>query len=168
MVGPGVRQQGRSDKVFSDHTDVRPTMMALVGLKDSYTHVGRVLAEQLQDFALPSAVRHDEGENFVGLAQLYKQLNAPLGSVGQNSLLFATRSIVSDDVTYDRYLAKINAITTNRDALAGEIKSVLDAAAFAHQAIDDHLAHALSERARKLIDEVDDLVQSERRGEHRK
>ena len=161
MVGPGVRHQGRSDKVFSDHTDVRPTMMALVGLKDNYIHDGRVLAEKLQDFALPNALRHDEGENFVALAQLYKQLNAPLGSVGQSSLFVANRSILSDDVTYGRYLAKIDAITTSRDALAGQIKSVLDGAAFANQAIGDHLAAVLSNRARKLIDEVDDLAHSE-------
>jgi len=166
MVGPGIRRQGRADEVFSDHTDVRPTMMALVGLNDSYIHDGRVLVEKLQDFALPSALRDDEGENFVRLAQLYKELNAPLGSVGQSSLLFATRSIISDDVTYDRYLAKIDAITKRRDALADQIKSALDAAAFAHQAIDDHLAHALSERARKLIEEVDDLAAEHRKDDH--
>ncbi|HJZ30492.1 MAG TPA: hypothetical protein VKF35_05275 [Hyphomicrobiaceae bacterium] len=166
MVGPGVRRQGRADEVFSDHTDVRPTMMALLGLKDSYIHDGRVLVEKLQDFALPGALRDDEGENFVKLAQLYKELNAPLGSVGQSSLEFATRSIVADDVTYDRYLAKIDAITKRRDALADQIKSALDAAEFAHQAIDDHLAHALSERAKKLIEEVDDLAAEHRKDEH--
>src|SRR5262249_54916264 len=32
MAGPGVKRQGRDDSVFSDHTDVRPTMLALLGL----------------------------------------------------------------------------------------------------------------------------------------
>jgi hypothetical protein len=45
MVGPGVQRLGRDDAVFSDHTDVRPTMLALLGLKDSYVHDGRVLSE---------------------------------------------------------------------------------------------------------------------------
>ena len=45
IVGPGVLNQGRDDTVFSDHTDVRPTMMALLGLTDSYVHDGRVLVE---------------------------------------------------------------------------------------------------------------------------
>jgi hypothetical protein len=38
MVGPGVKQLGRNDEVFTDHADVRPTLMALLGLKDDYVH----------------------------------------------------------------------------------------------------------------------------------
>ena len=45
MVGPGVHNLGRSDAIFSDHADVRPTLMALVGLSDDYVHDGRVLSE---------------------------------------------------------------------------------------------------------------------------
>src|SRR5262249_52317732 len=33
MAGPGVRRLGRNDDTFSDHTDVRPTMLSLLGLK---------------------------------------------------------------------------------------------------------------------------------------
>jgi hypothetical protein len=36
LVGPGVRHTGRTSKVWSDHTDIRPTMLSLVGLKDRY------------------------------------------------------------------------------------------------------------------------------------
>jgi arylsulfatase A-like enzyme len=53
MVGPGVAKQGRYDAVFSDHTDLRPTMLTLVGLKDAYVHDGRVLVENLEPHALP-------------------------------------------------------------------------------------------------------------------
>ncbi len=53
MAGPGVRLQGRDDAVFSDHTDLRPTLLALVGLRDSYVHDGRVLVEKMEDGALP-------------------------------------------------------------------------------------------------------------------
>ena len=91
MVGPGVNRAGRDDHVFSDHTDLRPTMIALAGLKDDYAHDGRVLVELLDDRALPCVLRRSEG--FVELAQIYKQLNAPLGSVGLDSLRFANRSI---------------------------------------------------------------------------
>ena len=45
MVGPGVQQLGVDSNVWSDHTDIRPTMMTLLGLKDDYSHDGRVLAE---------------------------------------------------------------------------------------------------------------------------
>jgi len=29
LAGPGVREQGRTGKIFSDHTDIRPTIMTL-------------------------------------------------------------------------------------------------------------------------------------------
>ena len=41
MVGPGVRNNG-DDGTWADHADVRPTMLDLVGLKDTYLHDGRV------------------------------------------------------------------------------------------------------------------------------
>ncbi|HEX4615313.1 MAG TPA: hypothetical protein VH230_05295, partial [Stellaceae bacterium] len=43
MVGPGVEKVGVTGAFFSDHTDIRPTMMSLAGLTDDYTHDGRVL-----------------------------------------------------------------------------------------------------------------------------
>ena len=157
IAGPGVKREGRDDSVFSDHTDVRPTMLALLGLKDDYGHDGRVLAEKLDEQALPHGIRPHR-ENFVELARVYKQLNAPLGSVGRNSLDFANRSIVADDTTYAQYLATLGAITTSRDALAGEIKAVLDAAAFAGRDVDEHTEDDLVRRARRIIDQVADLA----------
>src|SRR5262249_2687561 len=91
------------------------------------------------------------------------QLNAPLGSVGRHSLVFANRSITSDDATYAGYLAKIGAVTTDRDALPGEIKSILDGAAFANQPIDERHEDALVRRALRLIDLVKDLAQARHR-----
>jgi hypothetical protein len=160
MVGPGVNRSGRDDHVFSDHTDLRPTMIALAGLKDDYTHDGRVLIEFLEDRALPRALRRNE--NFLELAQAYKQLNAPVGSVGLNSLRFANRSILSDDAVYGRFLGKIADITGQRDALAAEIKPLLDAAAFDNQPINERQQDQLVRRARALIDRVADLAQDDR------
>jgi hypothetical protein len=161
MVGPGVQHLGRDDRVFSDHTDLRPTMIALAGLKDDYTHDGRVLVELLEDHALPHALRGSE--DFVELAQLYKQLNAPLGSVGLDSLRFANRSILGDNTTYGRYLTKLADVTARRDTLAGEIKLLLDQAAFGGQRIDEH--ERLERRARAIIDEVADLARPDRDGD---
>jgi hypothetical protein len=157
IAGPGVKREGRDDSVFSDHTDVRPTMLALLGLKDDYVHDGRVLAEKLEERALPHGVRNGL-ENFVELAQAYKQLTAPLGSVGRNSLDFANRSIVADDTTYAQYLTTLGDITTKRDALAAEIKAALDAAAFAGQRIDERTEDDLVRRANRIIDQVADLA----------
>jgi hypothetical protein len=156
MVGPGVNHLGRDDRVFSDHTDLRPTMIALAGLKDDYAHDGRVLIEFLDDHALPHTLRRSE--NFLELAQVYKQLNAPLGSVGLNSLRFANRSILSDDAAYGKFLATIADITSRRDTLAAEIKSVLDAAAFDNQPINERQEDQLVRRARAIIDRVADLA----------
>jgi hypothetical protein len=160
MVGPGVNRAGRDDHVFSDHTDLRPTMIALAGLKDDYAHDGRVLIEFLDDRALPRSLRRSEG--FVELAQIYKQLNAPLGSVGLDSLRFANRSIVGDDAVYGRFLGQIADITGQRDALVAEIKPLLQAAAFDHQPFDERKGDRLVRRARALIDRVADLA----RGDH--
>ena len=157
MAGPGVKRQGRDDSVFSDHTDMRPTMLALVGLKDDYVHDGRVLAEKLDEQALPQGI-HNGRESFVELATAYKQLTAPLGSVGMNSLVFANRSIVADDTTYANYLATLGTITTDRDALAAEIRTALDNAAFGGQRVDEHAEDGLVGRANRIIDQVEDLA----------
>jgi hypothetical protein len=163
MVGPGVSRSGRDDRVFSDHTDLRPTMVALAGLKDDYTHDGRVLVEFLEDRALPRSLR---SENFLELAQVYKQLNAPLGSVGRNSLRLANKSILSDDAAYGSFLAKIADITGQRDALAAEIKPVLDAAAFDNQPVNEHQEDHLVRRARAIIDRVSDLAHDDHDRDH--
>jgi arylsulfatase A-like enzyme len=166
MVGPGVSRFGRNDDVFSDHTDLRPTMIALAGLKDDYTHDGRVLIEFLDDRAVPRALRRNE--NFLELAQAYKQLNAPLGSVGLNSLRYANRSILSDDAAYGKFLGKIADITGQRDALAAEIKLLLDAAAFGNQPIDERQEDQLVRRARAIIDRVADLAHDDDRDHGRR
>ena len=155
MVGPGVRQLGRNDKVFSDHADIRPTLMALLGLNDDYVHDGRVLVEDLDEHALPHGLR-DGPEDFVELGKVYKQLNAPLGSVGRNSLKFANRAITSDDVTYGKYLKQIGDITAARDQLATEIKTLLNAAVF-QKSKGEH-QDDLVERAKRLIEQVEDLA----------
>ena len=157
IVGPGVRHKGRDDSVFSDHTDVRPTMLSLVGLKDSYVHDGRVLIEYIDENARPQGLRHEQ-EHFLNLAKVYKQLNAPLGSLGLNSLILANRSVTSDDATYGKYLTTIAAITADRDALASKIKLVLDRAAFNNQPINEHQQEDLGDQAKELIEHVEHLA----------
>jgi hypothetical protein len=86
MAGPGVSSAGRNDSVFSDHTDLRPTVLALVGLADDYVSDGRVLVE----FVAPELV--PDRHQYPNLAQVYKQINAPLGKLGLASLAYANRS----------------------------------------------------------------------------
>src|ERR1043165_529555 len=135
MVGPGIENLG-TDKTWADHTDVRPTMLTLLGLHDQYVHDGRVLAEILTGWARPSTLNGQ----FTPLAKTYKQLNAPFGQFGMDALTASTRAIRSgsdsDDSTYTSIESQIDALTTQRNALAGQIRGLLDAAAFNGQSID--------------------------------
>jgi hypothetical protein len=158
MVGPGVKQLGRNDEIFTDHADVRPTVMALLGLSDDYVHEGRVVAEWISERALPDGIR-DAKENFTELAQVYKQLNAPLGRLGRASLVWSNRSVTATDKVYARYLKEIGDVTGDRDELAGQIKTVLNNAAFHHRPVDEHAEDGLGDRAKRLIDQVEDQAE---------
>jgi arylsulfatase A-like enzyme len=157
MVGPGVKQLGRDDQVFTDHTDIRPTVMALLGLTDDYVHDGRVVAEWMNQHALPQGIGKAR-ENFVELAEAFKQLNAPLGELGRASLVWSNRSVTATDKTYARYLKRIGDITEDRNELAGKIKTVLNNAAFHNQPVDERSEDGLGHRARALIDQVKDMA----------
>jgi hypothetical protein len=120
-------------------------------------HEGRVVAEFMQESALPAGIRSAR-ENFVELAQVFKQLNAPKGELGRASLVWANRSITSSDKVYGRYLSKIADITKDRDQLAGQISTALNNAAFHNQPVDERAEDGLGRRAQKMIDQVKDLA----------
>jgi hypothetical protein len=164
MVGPGVKKLGRHDGVFTDHADIRPTMLALVGLKDDYVSDGRVIAEWLEQDALPKGIKKDRG-NFVLLAETYKQLNAPLGELGRASLVFANRSVTGNDKAYANYLETISDITSQRDQLVSQIKTALDAAAFDNKSVSEVSEIDLNVRAKLLIERVNELAGHERHNE---
>jgi hypothetical protein len=161
MVGPGVRRLGRHDAIFTDHADVRPTAMALLGLVDDYVHEGRVVAEFMSDDSLPSGIRRSR-ENFVELATVFKQLNAPKGELGRASLVWSNRSVTATDKVYARYLQQIGDVTAKRDELAGQIKTVLNNAAFHNQPVDEGAEDGLGHRAKALIDRVKDMAEQHR------
>ncbi len=160
MVGPGVDQQGVNSEVWSDHTDVRPTMLALVGLKDDYSHDGRVLSEVLNGWARPDAVR--TSGKFVQLAQMYKQINAPVGQLGLASLAASTKALVSgsaaDDSSYVNLENQLSAISSQRDALAGQMIALLEGAEFNGQNIDNGQAKSLIAQGQALLDQVNSLA----------
>jgi Type I phosphodiesterase / nucleotide pyrophosphatase len=157
MVGPGVKTLGRHDDQFTDHTDIRPTLMALLGLKDDYVHEGRVVAEWMQRQALPDGIE-DRQEDFLELARIYKQLNAPKGLLGRASLVWSNRSVTATDQVYARYLNRIGEITQERNDLAGQIKTVLNNAEFQGQPVGEGNEDGLGHRAKALIDQVSDLA----------
>ena len=157
-VGQGVEDSGIDSKTWSDHTDVRPTILNLVGLKDDYVHDGRVISEVLEDSAVPFAVRISPG--FTVLSRTYKQLNAPFGAFGMATLRASTKALASNDMgdaTYTSIEGKIQSLSTRRDALAAEIKGALNGAEFKGQPINTLTALSLILRGNILLAEANHL-----------
>ncbi|HYU75198.1 MAG TPA: hypothetical protein VEL31_21225, partial [Ktedonobacteraceae bacterium] len=159
MVGPGVRNIGVDNSIWSDHTDIRPTILALLGLKDDYAHDGRVLCEDLYDWAVPqSLVAHRE--TLIRLAQVYKQIDAPVGQLGLSSLRVSTKALesnVADDSTYTQLENQLISINGQRDALAAKMIALLENAAFNGQSINQQQARQLISQGKALLDKVNAL-----------
>jgi hypothetical protein len=121
--------------------DARPTLMALVGLKDDYHEGGRALLQSLEERALPASVRGDRRDATRVLGDVYKQLNAPCGEFNQQSLQISTVALVSgasgDDSRYSMLESHLADLGTTRDALAGKIRDALFAAEFEDRPIND-------------------------------
>jgi len=153
LVGPGVRNNG-DDSTWADHTDVRPTMLNLVGLGDSYVHDGRVLIDELDASAVPQSLRAHR-ETLRRLGDVYKQLNAPFGSFGMSLLKVSTQAIKSgsatNDSTYEGLEGRIAALTSQRDALASQIRAALDGAAFGGDSLNEQQAKGWIDQAQNLI-----------------
>ena len=156
MVGPGVDNNGLDTTTWSDHTDLRPTMMTLLGLKDDYVHDGRLLFEDLNGYAVPAAVKKAGG--YARLATVYKQLNASFGAFDMAILKISSRALASgsssDDSTYTTLEAQIAGWTSQRDALALQIKTALDGADFGKTPITQQQAQPLASQAQSLINAV--------------
>ena len=126
LVGPGVKHSGIGIdyQTWTDHTNVRPTILALMGLRDDYVHDGRVLVEAIEPHVIPSALA---GSTMRRLGAAYEQMNAPFGVFGNTTLAVSTRALASGNVQLEK---KLGALITQRNALAVKIRNALDAAAF--------------------------------------
>ena len=154
MVGPGVNVNGTDSTTWTDETDVRPTILSLTGVTDTYVHDGRVIVEALNDSALPATLSGANRSTFVSLAQAYKQINAQLGQLGTATLKASTVALTgndANDMVYTACTAKITQWTQTRDTLVGQMKPLLDAAAFNGGSIDPATANSLIAQANALI-----------------
>jgi hypothetical protein len=153
LVGPTVRHLGQTDAIWSDHTDIRPTMLSLLGLQSSYVQDGRALAELMKRRAQPDGVREDPF-GYVGLATVYKQLDAAVGRFGHDSEIVSTTAAESSspgDAVAKGFDQQLSACQAKRDALAATIRSALDGAAFHGQAVSPSDAFKLSLEGLVLI-----------------
>ena len=131
-VGPGIKNLGDDNSVWTDHTDHRPTLLTLLGLKDDYQTDGRAVTEIASENALPVSLRvhHPSLER---LGDSYKQLMASFGSFSMDTLVASTRALASNsagDQTYTNTESAIEALTNQRNALAAEIRAGFNQAQF--------------------------------------
>jgi len=161
LVGPGVKSQGIDSQTWTDHTNVRSTTLALAGLRDDYTNDGRVLIEAIETSALPqSLIAHRA--TLLRLGDAYEQVNAAFGKFGMDLLTASTHALNSgstaDESRYTSLENSIESLTSQRDALAAEIKAALNAAAFDGQALNEQQAKVWIDQANSLLDQANALA----------
>jgi hypothetical protein len=162
FVGPGIRTLGETGEVWTDHTDVRPTMLVDLGLSTSYQDDGRAILEILDGNVVPHSLNVHRG-SIQALGAAYKQLTAPFGDLGMASLKVATAAIItgsaSDDSAYTATQAKLADWLARRDALAGQIASALEGAEFNGTGLNESDLKSLTRQANNLVAEVVAAVQ---------
>ena len=153
----GWRTLGRDNAVWSDHTDIQPTMMSLLRLRDDYVPDGQVLSSIMTKAAIPAAMKAHRAE-LLKLAGLYSQIWAPLGEFGMLSLKASTTALSSTSPSFYNKTEKALALLgAKRDALAAQMRTLLLGAAFHGVPINPveagrllHLGNKLISRMRKL------------------
>ena len=157
MVGPGVRHLGVDSTLWTDHTDIRPTIMLLLGLKDDYDSDGRALFEVLENWAVPQSLL-DHRATLSALANVYKQINACVGELGLATLRISTKALESNssgDSTYNNLETMLSNITTVRNNLAAQMSEMLEEATFDNQSINVQQANQLIQQANNLLDQAE-------------
>jgi hypothetical protein len=156
LVGPGVKHNGVDSTTWADHTDDRPTELALAGLTDDYTHDGRVLVE-----AMTHPQQVGDVAAYEQLARAYKQLDASVGIFGEETLRASTIALESGDTTndtrYTTFTSALTALVAQRDALAAQIESLLDISGPSHGHVNVHAADQLSAQAMQLLQAAGEL-----------
>jgi hypothetical protein len=139
-------------------------MLSLLGMTDSYVMDGRVITQILDNRGRGESRRlsdDDHGDTVTELGNVYKQLNAPYGAFGLDTLVASTTAIKStDDLVYDSIETKIANLTFARDVLAGTIRSALDDVSFGGGKVDSSQARAWIRQAQSLIDQAHALATS--------
>ncbi|MBV8120184.1 MAG: hypothetical protein JO081_09645, partial [Alphaproteobacteria bacterium] len=153
FAGPGVEKIGVTGAFFSDHTDIRPTLMSLAGLTDDYSHDGRVLIEIMTDGVVPATLQQHRA-TFSRLASIYKAINAPLGPVGMTSLQHATAAIDGSDGAYLAFLSELKAFTIERNTIAGQMIQMLEASEFGGAPFNDIAAQVESTLGQVVLSSV--------------
>ena len=178
FVGPGVANHGVDSATWTDHVDLRPTILSLLGLSDSRTDTpylddGRVITEILgkaddRGKGHGNDENDDDDDNGNGnrlerLGAAYKQINAPFGQFGLDTLVASTNALKqpsgqTGDLRYEAIESQIANLTVERDALAGAIRGALNAQAAGTGKIDGGQARDWIKQAQSLLDRAHALA----------
>ena len=153
MVGPGITHRGPDGALWSDHTEMQPTMMAALGLRDDYQPDGRVLTELLDRSALAASAR-PHYSLLVRLGQEYSQIEAPVGPFGLDTLRASTRAVASrspGDRTYTRIERRLASLGNQRDQVGAQMRVLLLGAEFGGRPLNAGQANALIRAADVLL-----------------
>jgi hypothetical protein len=125
-----------------EETDIRPTMLYLLGLKDDYQSDGHVITQALTSVPPALAATAD-------LAKGYDQLNSSVGRFATDTLIADTKALASgsatDDSAYRHEQQMLAPLADDRDRAAAKIKETLAQAAAgkmpSHGEIQSGLSH---------------------------
>ena len=105
--------------IWSDHTNIQPTMMELLGLRDDYTPDGRVLAEVIKPSALRASLKTFY-PTLVRLGDAFTAINAAVGPFGLDTMAgsaIARSSTAAGDITYTKLESLLAGLGSQRDML---------------------------------------------------
>jgi hypothetical protein len=128
MVGPTVKKLGETGVVRSDHTDIRPTMLSMLGLGSDYEQDGGALAQLFVPKFLPQQVGNHIG-TYEAMLDAYNQLNAPVGQFGHDSEIVSTiaaESTSSGDAEYQGFDQQLADCQAQRSPVAAAMKADLN------------------------------------------
>ena len=151
LVGPGISLKGIQSEVWSDHADIRPTMLALVGLKDAYLGDGRALIEVFQPWALPAGT-HETSDQFLQLATAYKRIAAPVAEFAQVSLRVSTTAEGAAETKHNNLQSQLLVVGALRNDLSTAMANLLNDAVF-------HGRHISEPETRQLVRSANDLLE---------
>jgi hypothetical protein len=161
FVGPGVRHLGRTSDTWSDHADIRPTILALLGLKDSYEPDGAVLTEFLKTSAISRDMRAHH-ESLERLHEVYKEIAAPFGPFAADTLVASTHAIASgsstNDGDYTSVETSLGSLTSQRDELEAKMRTSLTNAAFGGPTASEQSLKAMIARGQRLLAQASALA----------
>ena len=161
IVGPGVKHLARTSDVWSDHSDLRPTILALTGLHDSYEDDGVALVDFLETSAVSRDLRAHH-ESLVRLRSLYKQVAAPFGPFSMDTLAASTRALKSgsstDDSTYTSTENSIAALTGQRNDLEARARTALNNATFGGDLSSEQDLKAMIAQAQDVLAQASALA----------